>query len=176
MNKTRLSLGALALGVVAIGAACAPPPAPGVPSGTTTTSNVEFACIGTGNSAGAVIANQTTTVAISHPANGGAAGAFSGTVDYGNLNLAAAPSFLDLNSAGVVATATTTGLSANPSVAANNFVGNGASIDLKPMAATGTSVAGSNTITAGTVTIQVGTTGFICTPVGSPASATFSAV
>ncbi len=179
VSKKRAALAGLGIGAMAlVGAACAPatPPATTVPTGNTTTTNVNYACVGLGLSSSAVIANQTTSVAITLPTSATVGTPFSVGVDVGNLNLSAAPSFLDLNSAGVVATIAVAGANANASTPANNFVGNGASIDLNAATTTATATsAGTKTVTVGQLTLVVGSTGFQCTPTGSGASASVTA-
>jgi hypothetical protein len=180
--KKRFAIAGLGMGVVAFLGACAshsaPAPTTTIPSsGTnTTTTNVLYHCIGTGNSASAVISDQTTGVAITLPTTATVGAPFTVGVNVGNLNLSAAPSFLDLNSAGLIATIGVTGANANATVAANNFLGNGASIDLNLANTTATAASpGAKTVTVGTITLVVGTTGFVCTPVGTPASASVTA-
>jgi hypothetical protein len=184
-SKRRVALAGLGLGAMAlVGSACgAPTPSTPPPSGgVTTTSNVTYACAGTGIiGPGGLqpvgpIANQTTSVAITLPASATVGTPFDVGVNIGNLNLAAAPSFLDLNGAGIVGSIVVTGANANATVPANNFVGNGASIDLNPAGTTATATsAGTKTVTVGNIAIQSGSTGFLCTPVGASASASVTA-
>ena len=187
MKTTRKALGALAVGLMGAGAvaACAPAaPAPAPepdPDAVTTTTDVEFACAGTGliapgepNAIGP-IADQTTSVAITLPASVTDGETFDVLVDVGNLVLGAAPSFINLNTAGVVATIATAGTNGNATVAANNFVGNGASIDLNVASTTATAGPGTTTIDVTDVTIVAGSTGFACSPTGAGASASVDA-
>ena len=184
-TKKRFAIAGLGLSAVAFLGACAPDaPAPTTtpPAGVTTTTNVTYACAGSGiiGPGGAspvgTIANQTTSVAITMPASATVGTPFNVSVNVGNLNLAAAPSFLDLNGAGITATVAIAGANAPGSVAANNFVGNGASINLNPVGTTATAAsAGAKTVTVGAINILSGSTGFVCTPVGAGASASVTA-
>jgi len=185
--KRRFAIAGLGLSAAAFLGACAPTaPAPTttIPSGgtTTTTSNVVYACAGsgiigpTGASPVGPIANQTTTVAITMPNSATVGAPFTVGVNVGNLNLSAAPGFLTLNAAGVVATVAVTGANLNGTVAADNFLGNGASIDLNLANTTATAAsAGSKTVTVGAINLLSGSTGFVCTPVGAGASASVTA-
>jgi len=177
------------LGLGSLLAACAPTPSGPAPTTTTalpgttttTTASVVYACSGAGiigpSGASPVgpIANQTTTVAITRPTTPTAGSTVAIGVNIGNLNLSPAPGFLSLNAAGVVAGITVTGATGPATVPADNFVGNGASLDLNAASTTATVAAGSNTLTVGQINILSGSTGFVCTPVGTPASTTFSA-
>ena len=184
--KKRFAIAGLGMGAVAFLGACSSPSAPAPtttpPSGVTTTSNVVYACAGSGiigpGGASPVgpIANQTTSVAVTLPASATVGTPFNVGVDVGNMTLSPAPSFLDLNGAGITATVAIAGANANGTVAANNFVGNGASINLNPVGTTATAAsAGAKTVTVGTITIVSGSTGFVCTPVGAGASASVTA-
>jgi hypothetical protein len=185
-SKGRVALAGLGFGALALlGAACSPPTTPPPTSsggGTTTTVNVTYACAGTGiigpGGASPVgsIADQTTSVAITLPSSATVGTPFNVGVNVGNLNLAAAPGFLNLNAAGIVGSISVTGANGPATVAANNFVGNGASIDLNAAGTTATAAsAGTKTVTVGNIAIQSGSTGFLCTPVGTPASASVNA-
>ena len=185
--KKRFAVLGLSLSAAAFLGACAadaPAPTTTIPSGgtATTTSNVTYACAGAGiigpGGASPVgpIANQVTSVAVTLPTTATVGTPFTVGVNVGNLNLSPAPAFLDLNGAGIVANIAVTGANANASIAANNFVGNGASLDLNLANTTATAAsAGSKTVTVGTINILSGSTGFICTPVGTPASASVTA-
>ena len=184
VSTTRTVLAGLGMGAVALlGAACTPatPPAPPtttVPSGgtTTTTTNVNYDCNGVGLSSSAVIADQVTSVAITLPNSATVGTPFSVGVDIGNLTLSAAPSFLDLNAAGVNASIAVDGANGPAVGPVTNFVGNGASLDLNSVSTTATAAsAGAKTVTVGTLTIVVGSTGFVCTPTGAGASASVTA-
>lgn len=183
LSTARTVLAGLGMGAVALlGVACTPAPAPTpttttVPSGgtTTTTSNVNYDCNGVGLSSSAVIADQVTSVAVTLPNSVAAGATFSVGVDVGNLSLSAAPSFLDLNSAGVNASIAVAGANGPAVGPVSNFVGNGASVNLNPVSTTATAVAGVNTVTVGVLTIVVGSTGFVCTPIGAGASASVTA-
>ena len=188
MKTTRKALGALAVGLMGAGAlaACAPEPAPAppttVPGGnTTTTTTVTLACAGSGiigpGGASPVgpIADQDVDIDITLPNSVTAGANFSVGVDVGNLALAAAPGFINLNGAGIDATIFMTG-SSNIVVPANNFVGNGASLDLVEGIGTATAASGTNTVEVGQINILSGTTGFVCTPASAPATASVEAV
>lgn len=185
LSMGRAGLTALGVGVIALlSVACAPPPPPPPPPGgtTTTTTSVTYACAGAGiigpGGASPVgpIANQVTSVAITMPNSATVGTPFTVGVNVGNLNLAAAPSFINLNGAGVVASIVVPGANANATTPANNFVGNGASIDLAATSTTATAAsAGSKTVTVGAINILSGSTGFTCTPVGAVASASVNA-
>lgn len=187
MIKTRSVLAAAAAtlmgaGVLGACAPAAPAPAPDPdPDAVTTTTDVEFACAGTGliapgqpNAIGP-IADQTTSVAITLPSSVTEGATFDVLVDVGNLVLGAAPSFINLNTAGVVGTITTANTNGNATVAANNFVGNGASIDLNVASTTATALPGTTTIDVSDITIVAGSTGFACSPTGDGASASVTA-
>lgn len=188
LSMGRAGLTALGVGAIALlSVACVPPPAPPtttIPPGgtTTTTTSVTYACAGAGiigpGGASPVgpIADQVTSVAITMPNSATVGTPFTVGVNVGNLNLAAAPSFINLNGAGVVASIVVPGANANATTPANNFVGNGASIDLAATSTTATAAsAGSKTVTVGAINILSGSTGFTCTPVGAVASASVNA-
>jgi len=168
------------LGGLSLVAACAPPAAGPPPTTATTTTNVNYACgavgpiIGPGGSSPlGAIGNQVTPVAVTLPLTATVGGTINVGVDVGNLNLAAAPNFLNLNAVGIPVSVAVAGASTPATLpSANNFVGNGASIDLAPMTTTRIATAGANTVTVGTITIVSGATGFVCTPVTTGASAT----
>ncbi len=170
-----LVLGSL-LGGLSLVAACAPPAGggapPPAPTTATTTTGVNYACVAVGSATG-TIADQVTPVAVTLPLTASVGGTITVGVDVGNLNLAAAPGFLNLNAVGIPVSAAVAGAVGPATLAAvSNFVGNGASLDLAPMSTTRIATAGVNTVTVGTITIVSGTSGFICTPVTTGASAT----
>ena len=188
MKKTRF-LAAAAAGLMGAGVlgACAPEaPAPAPdpdPDAVTTTSSVTLACAGTGiigpGGASPVgpIADQTIDVDITLPASATAGDDFDVLVDVDNLTFAAtgAPAFVDLNAAGIIAEIDVAGANGPATVAANNFVGNGTSIDLGVAATTATAVAGTNAVETGQIRIQSGSTGFVCDPLGPGATASVEA-
>jgi len=189
MMKTRSVLAAAAVGLMGAGvlgacAPAAPAPAPDPdPDAVTTTTAVEFACTGTGiigpGGASPVgpIADQTVDVDVTLPGAVTAGANFDVLVDVDNLVFAAtgAPGFVNLNAAGIVAEIDVDGAAGPATVAANNFVGNGLSIDLGVAATTATAAAGTNTVETGQIRILSGSTGFVCTPTGAGASASVEA-
>lgn len=122
----------------------------------------------------APIPNQVLNVVVTLPASGTVGSPLTVGVDVPNMTLSAAPGFLDLNNASVVATIAVAGANAPATVAANNFLGNGASIDLNPASTVRTATAGANTVTVGTISILAGSSGFICTAIGAGATATLN--
>ena len=182
MKTTRKALGALAVGLMGAGAvaACAPAaPTPPPTGGVTTTSAVEVACTGTGiigpGGASPVgpIADQTVDIDVTLPASATDGESITIGVDVCNLVFAptGAPGFVNLNSAGIIAEIDLAGANGPATVAANNFVGNGTSIDLNEAGATATVNTGTNNFETGQIRIQSGSTGFVCTPTGAGAVA-----
>jgi hypothetical protein len=183
--KKRFAIAGLGMSAAAFLGACTPtaPPSTTPPAGVTTTTNVTYACAGAGiigplgSSPVGPIANQTTSVAVTLPSSATVGTPFNVTVDVGNLNLSPAPTFVNLNGAGIVASIALTGANGPATVAADNFVSNGVSINLNAAGNTTATAAsaGTKTVTVGAINILAGSTGFVCTPVGTPASASVTA-
>lgn len=164
-------------------AACSPPAPPDTTGGLpapvteeTTTVDVTYSCAGVGASAAAgVLPNQVVSVSIGHPTSPVHGSTFQVVVTNGTLALSPAPDFLDLNAVGLGGQ---TLLSASAGSIPNAFgspvlfTDNGVTgtIPWAAVNATAPASGASMTITTGVVNILTGTTGFVCTPVGSGAS------
>lgn len=158
-------------------ASCVPGPGPGDPpppvGGTTTTTNVTFACVGTGFASGSVVADQTLAVAITAPDEVDPGETFNFAVTYPTFVLAAGP--VDLNAftiAGITAISGSGGtLPASVSGSPVLWGPGSGTATIPPAVGSATAGAsGSVVIETGSVSMQVGSTGFVCTPVGGGAT------
>lgn len=156
-------------------AACVPNPPPPPPpgGGTTTTTDVTFACVGTGFAAGLVVPDQTLTVSITAPYEVDPGETFDFVVSYPTFVLASSPVDLNFFTIPGVTQITGSGGTLPASVSGSPVLWGPGSATATIPPAVGSATAGASgsvDIETGTVTMQVGSTGFVCTPVGGGAT------
>ena len=161
-------------GIALLGVACAPDPAPPVPTippgATTVTSAVSLNCVGVGFAAGTPIAPQVANVSITSPTTVAAGATFAATVAVAPITVSAPPAGIDLNAfniPGKTALSATNGTVTGGAVSGvpTHFAGAIATI---PAASTNVTAgsAGVLTLTTGQIDIITGSTGFTCTVTG----------
>lgn len=169
---------ALALAACAATPVVTPPPVvyPNNP-----TVNITFSCAGVGAAASiGTVPDQVITATIGHPTTPAQGSTFDISVTLSTFSLAAAPSFIDLNSQGLAGTtylSATNGTVSNAGASPVLFTGNGVTATIPAATASVTAGTGgsSMTVTVGGVGMIVGSTGFSCTPVApTPSGGTFT--